>query len=76
MEKGMVNLSFIKLLSTLEENVNYQIIPFDTRLLKIAQTLKRFEVHDRLILATATLTNSPIVTKDKDMTGKGILAIW
>ncbi len=76
MEKGMVNLSLYELLLTLEESSNYQIIPFDTRLLKIAQTLKGLEVHDRIILATATLTNSPIVTKDKDMIGKGILTIW
>lgn len=75
-EKGKVNLSFNKLLLSLEESNNYQIIPFDTRLLKIAQTLKGLEVHDRIILATATLTNSPIITKDKDMIGKGILTIW
>ena len=75
-EKGKANLSFSRLLLTLEESSNYQIIPFDTRLLKIAQTLKGLEVHDRIILATATLTNSPIVTKDKDMIGKGILTIW
>lgn len=75
-EKGKVNLSFNRLLLTLEESSNYQIIPFDTRLLKIAQTMRGLEVHDRIILATATLTNSPIVTKDKDMIGKGILTIW
>ncbi|WKZ15019.1 MAG: PIN domain-containing protein [Candidatus Jettenia caeni] len=50
-EKGRVNVSFHKLLSNLEKSSNYEIVPFDTRLLKIVETIQGLEVHDRLILA-------------------------
>jgi len=75
-EKGRVNLSFHKLLLNLEESVNYEIVPFDTRLLKIAETIKGLEVHDRLILATAILTGSPLVSNDKEIHAKGIKVVW
>ena len=75
-EKGRVNLSFHKLLLNLEESVNYEIVPFDTRLLKIAETIKGLEVHDRLILATAILTGSPLISNDKEIHAKGIEVIW
>lgn len=75
-EKGRVNLSFHKLLLNLEESVNYEIVPFDTRLLKIAETIKGLEVHDRLILATAILTGSPLITNDKEIHAKGVKVIW
>ncbi len=71
-EKGRVNLSFHKRLLNLEESVNYEIVPFDTRLLKIAETIKELEVHDRLILATAILTGSLLVSNDKEMHAKGM----
>ena len=75
-EKGRVNLSFPKLLLNLEESINYEIIPFDIRLLKIAETIKGLEAHDRLILATAILTGSPLVSNDKEIHTKGIKVIW
>lgn len=75
-EKGRVNLSFPKLLLNLEESINYEIVPFDTRLLKIAETIKGLEAHDRLILATAILTGSPLVSNDKEIHTKGIKVIW
>jgi len=48
------------------------IVPFDTRLLKIAETIKGLEAHDRLILATAILTGSPLVSNDREIHAKGI----
>ena len=75
-EKGRINLSFPKLLLTLEESMNYRIVSFDTRLLKIAETIKGMEAHDRLIMATALLTGSPLVSNDKEIHAKGIKVIW
>lgn len=75
-EKGRVNLSFHRLLLNLEESVNYETVPFDTRLLKIAETIKGLEVHDRLILATAILTGSPLISNDKEIHAKGIKVVW
>lgn len=75
-EKGRVNISFHKLLSNLEKSINYEIVPFDIGLLKIAETIQGLEVHDRLILATAILTGSPLVSNDREIHAKGIKVIW
>ena len=75
-EKGRVNVSFHKLLLDLEKSINYEIVPFDIRLLKIAETIKGLEVHDRLILATAILTGSPLISNDREIHAKGIKVIW
>lgn len=75
-EKGRVNVSFHKLLLNLEKSINYEIVFFDIRLLKIAETIKGLEVHDRLILATAILTGSPLVSNDREIHTKGIKVIW
>lgn len=75
-EKGRVNVSFHKLLLNLEKSINYEIVPFDIRLLKIAETIQGLEVHDRLILATAILTGSPLVSNDREIHAKGIKVIW
>ncbi|MCK6467887.1 MAG: PIN domain-containing protein [Candidatus Brocadia sinica] len=75
-EKGRVNVSFHKLLLNLEKSINYEIVPFDTKLLKVAETIKGLEVHDRLILATAILTGSPLISYDREIHAKGIKVIW
>ena len=75
-EKGRINLSFPKLLLSLEESMNYRIVSFDARLLKIAETIKGMEAHDRVIMATALLTGSPLVSNDKEIRAQGIKVIW
>ncbi|GJQ47608.1 MAG: PIN domain-containing protein [Candidatus Jettenia sp.] len=75
-EKGRVNVSFHKLLSNLEKSSNYEIVSFDTRLLKIVETIRGLEVHDRLILATALVTGSSLVSNDREIHAKGIKVIW
>ena len=41
------------------------MIPFDDDVLSIALSIKGLEIHDRIILATAKLTDSILVTKDQ-----------
>lgn len=75
-ERGRVNLSFSDLISNIEESQNYQIVPFDTDLLKVAIPLTGLEMHDRLILATAISTNSVLVSKDRGISAKGVNVVW
>lgn len=76
-EKGRVNLSFSKMLSVIKKSNNFEIIPFDIEILKIAETVKNLEVHDRLIVATALFTKTSIVSKDHEIIKhKGVKAIW
>lgn len=77
-EKGRLSLSFHKLLSDIERGTNYQVIPFDTELLKLSVSIKGLELHDKLIFATAILTNSALVSKDRVIKAKGtnVKVIW
>lgn len=75
-EKGRVLLSFVKFLSLIESCHNYKVIPLDISLIKVAKTLTGLEVHDRLILATSILTNSSLISKDKELGKRGINVVW
>jgi PIN domain nuclease of toxin-antitoxin system len=76
-ERGKSNLLFNNILENIEESDNYKIVPFDTNLLKITETVKGLEAHDRIIVSTALLTNSPLISKDKEIRKlKTITEIW
>ena len=77
-EKGRFSLSFDNLLSNIERSRNYQIVPFDTKLLRTAILLRDLELHDRLVLATAITTDSILVSKDRAIKAKsfGINVVW
>ena len=64
-EKGKFSLSFDKLLSDIEQSNNYQIIPFDMQLFRVVISINGLELHDKLIFATALMTNSDLVSKDR-----------
>lgn len=75
-EKGKVNLSFTGLMNRIENSSNYEIVPFNTELLLIVKDLQKLEVHDRLILATAQLKKTPLISKDKELRNTGLDIIW
>jgi PIN domain nuclease of toxin-antitoxin system len=75
-ERGRINTSFDNLMSTIELNSNFEIVPLDTDLLKIAISLQGLEIHDRLIMATAIMTNSVLVSKDMTIRSKGFNVLW
>jgi PIN domain nuclease of toxin-antitoxin system len=75
-ERGRINTSFDSFMSAIEINRNFQIIPLNTELLKIAISLQGLEIHDRLILATAIMTDSILVSKDMTIRSKGVNVIW
>lgn len=75
-EKGKFPLPFNELLSWLEQNDSYEVIPVDTVLVRIAVNLQRLELHDRLIVATAALTNTRLVSCDREIKANGIDVIW
>ena len=75
-ERGRINTSFDNFMSAIEINKNFQIIPLNTELLKIAISLQGLEIHDRLILATAIMTDSILVSKDMTIRSKGVNVIW
>ena len=75
-EKGRVNLSFSKILTKIEYSYNYQIIPLDVGIVKIAKKIKGLETHDRLILAVARETNTKLISKDRELRDSDRNVIW
>lgn len=77
-EKGKIALPFDILLSKLEKSKHHEVIPFDTKLLKVAMPIQGLELHDRVILATALMTESDLVSKDRVIKANsyGANVIW
>jgi len=75
-EKKKVSISLDGLLSLIKSSRNYKIIPIDEELIDIAISLGNFEIHDRLIMATAIMTNSVLVSKDREIRASGMNVIW
>lgn len=64
------------LLSMIEESDIYRIVPIDAKLLRATIPLKGLDIHDRLILATAILTDTVLVSKDRAIRAKGLNVVW
>jgi PIN domain nuclease of toxin-antitoxin system len=64
------------LLAIIEESDIYSIVPIDAELLRATIPLKGLDIHDRLILATAILTDSALVSKDREIGAKGANVVW
>jgi len=64
-EKERIPKTFDMLMSNITDSDNYKMIPFDDKILSIALSIKGLEIHDRIIFATAKLTESILVTKDQ-----------
>lgn len=77
-DRGRIPLPFKQLMEYIKRNSGYRIAPFDAEVLSIATSLKGLEIHDRLILATAMLTNSVLVSKDRVIHAKsqGVAVVW
>jgi PIN domain nuclease of toxin-antitoxin system len=76
--KGRYPILFDTLVSRIEHNQRYNIVPFNLDLLKISVKLQYLELHDSIVFATAVMTNTPLVTKDRQIKAKSsnIEVIW
>jgi len=77
-DKKKVTFDFKALFSRIRESENYVIIPLDQRiLLQMVETKEVTELHDKIIVATAKLLESPLITKDGFLLKlKTIAAVW
>lgn len=77
-KKGRITISFQDTLNKIDESGNFDIVPLDTNILKIADKLDiDLEMHDRLITATAVSFNAPLITKDRSIIDSKVCnTIW
>jgi len=77
-EKRKLIFDYDALIRTLRSSSNYVFYSFDFEVLRKLETLQRIpELHDRIITATALLTSSILITKDRLITESGVVeTIW
>jgi len=75
-DKQRFNITWDGLISSIRNNEAYKIVPLNEDVLDKAVFLKGLEIHDRLIVATALVTGSILVSKDKEIRATGLNVIW
>ncbi len=76
--KNKAELSFNKVLEKLIGSVNYLVCDLDIdTIIKASELDKIMEIHDRIIVASALLTGSKILTKDENIKESNYVeAVW
>ncbi|MEA2042465.1 MAG: PIN domain-containing protein [Bacteroidota bacterium] len=64
-EKQRIPINLSETIEKIKEKTCYSIINFNTEILKIAETIDFYELHDRLILATVKYLDCPVISSDK-----------
>lgn len=77
-KKGKITLTFKETLEKIEEYENFDIVPLDVNILKVADGIEAdLEMHDKLIVANALYFKTDLITKDKRLKKAGIVrTIW
>lgn len=76
-ERGKVSLDVKAMLSRFDEATNFVIVPLDLSITKKVSELKRLELHDRIITATANALNATLITKDPEIVESGyVKTVW
>jgi len=76
-EKNRIDINLTKTLEMLASSNRYGIIDLSPEILQVAETISFYELHDRLILATAKWLGIQIVSSDGEFNKvPGIEAIW
>jgi predicted nucleic acid-binding protein len=77
-EKKRISIDYEELIDKIEENSSFEIYPLDVNVLRILRGIPDiYELHDRIIVATAKLLKAKVITKDVDIQNSNIVeTIW
>jgi predicted nucleic acid-binding protein len=76
-EKHRISVNLSDTIDKINSNSAYSIIELSTDILLAAETIEFYELHDRLILATAKYLDCPVISSDKKFTEiEDIEIIW
>ncbi|MGH7493803.1 MAG: type II toxin-antitoxin system VapC family toxin [bacterium] len=76
-EKNRIEISLEETLSLMESSAKYSVIDLSTDILLVAETIDFYELHDRLILATAKWLGVNIISSDNEFKKvEGIQVVW
>ncbi len=63
-EKGRINVDLSTTLERVRSSLAYDIMNLTPDILLVAKTVEFYELHDRLILATAKYLDIPVISSD------------
>ena len=63
LEKRKYPVPFDEILQYIEENEAYKIVPLTTKIIKVIRNFQSRDLQDRVIIATALITDSVLVSK-------------
>ena len=76
-ERGRTGLDFGEIVDRLQNSRNFRIASFDMRILVRMPDLTIFELHDRIIVATAQSLGAQLMTRDRVIRDSGVVGcIW
>ncbi len=76
-ERNRITINLTKTLECIESSSKYVIINLGPEILCVAETIDFYELHDRLLLATARWLDIPIMSSDEAFKEvPGIDVIW
>jgi len=76
-EKKRIPIDLPETLRRIESSSKYMIVNLTPEILNVAQTINFYELHDRLILATAKWLDVPLISSDSKFgMVPGIRVIW
>ena len=76
-EKKRINVNLDEVIEKIQSSTIYEIINLTPEIIKTAEKVKFYELHDRMILATAKYLNIPVISSDKKFKElKEIETIW
>ena len=76
-EKKRIPITLNETVEKIQLSTIYEVIDLSTEIVLTAQTVEFYELHDRLILATAKYLGVPIISSDTKFNNvEGIQTIW
>jgi len=77
-KKGKIKISFEDTVQSIANNSNYEIQVLDLPVLFMAsQIAEHFEMHDKIIVATAIFNKARLITKDTEIINSKIVkVVW
>lgn len=76
-EKNRISIDLTKTLSMILETERYRIIDLNYEIIKTATQIEFYELHDRMIIATAKWLGIPIISSDSLFSQvKNLEVIW
>ena len=77
-EKKRVNIEFKSILEKMSSSLNYQPLSLTIGIiLKIIDLIQIPDIHDRIIIATTSVVNGTLITKDKDIRESNLVkTLW